>query len=428
MGVHVVGLSHHTTPLPIRERVTLDGPELHEALHALHGAGAAEVVIFSTCNRTEIYARDDADDAAAGAAHAFLRARGGLSEEDAGRFVYTRSDDAAARHLFRVVSGIDSLVLGEPQIQGQVRSAYESAASQNGRERTAGPILSRLFETALSVGGRVRAETRLGAGAASVPSAAVALARKIFGSLQGRSTVIVGAGEMGELTLQCLLDEGVSGVVVANRTAQRAENLVARLGGEAATFERLPELLRTASIVACATAAPHHVISADMVARAFREGRKEPMLLLDIALPRDVEPGAGSIDGVFLYDVDDLQQVVDSTLAQRRGEIDRADAIIGHGVSEFMTWYRGRSVVPVIQALRGHAEQLRQAELERALRSAHLDPQTAAAVDVLTKQLLNKILHAPTTRLREAAKDGREGEVAEAARYLFGLDEMGGQD
>lgn len=428
MGVHVVGLSHHTTPLPIRERVTLDGQELHEALHALHGAGAAEVVILSTCNRTEIYARDDADDAAAGAAHAFLRARGGLSEEDAGRFVYTRSNDAAARHLFRVVSGIDSLVLGEPQIQGQVRSAYESAASQNGRERTAGPILSRLFETALSVGGRVRAETRLGAGAASVPSAAVALARKIFGSLQGRSTVIVGAGEMGELTLQCLLDEGVSGVVVANRTAQRAENLVARLGGEAATFERLPELLRTASIVACATAAPHHVISADMVARAFREGRKEPMLLLDIALPRDVEPGAGSIDGVFLYDVDDLQQVVDSTLAQRRGEIDRADAIIGHGVSEFMTWYRGRSVVPVIQALRGHAEQLRQAELERALRTAHLDPETAAAVDVLTKQLLNKILHAPTTRLREAARDGREGEVAEAARYLFGLDEMGGQD
>ncbi len=428
MGVHVVGLSHHTTPLPIRERVTLDGPELHEALHALHGAGAAEVVILSTCNRTEIYARDDADDAAAGAAHAFLRARGGLSEEDAGRFVYTRSDDAAARHLFRVVSGIDSLVLGEPQIQGQVRSAYESAASQNGRERTAGPILSRLFETALSVGGRVRAETRLGAGAASVPSAAVALARKIFGSLEGRSPVIVGAGEMGELTLQCLLDEGVSGVVVANRTAQRAENLVARLGGEAATFERLPELLRTASIVACATAAPHHVISAEMVARAFREGRREPMLLLDIALPRDVEPGAGSIDGVFLYDVDDLQQVVDSTLAQRRGEIDRADAIIGQGVSEFMTWYRGRSVVPVIQALRGHAEQLRQAELERALRSAHLDPQTAAAVDVLTKQLLNKILHAPTTRLREAAREGREGEVAEAARYLFGLDEMGGQD
>lgn len=428
MAVHVVGLSHHTTPLPIRERVALEAAELDDALHSLHYAGAAEVVILSTCNRTEIYARDGADAAAVDAARDFLCTRGGLSDDDAARFVYTRSEDEAARHLFRVVSGIDSLVLGEPQIQGQVRSAYELAARQNGRGRPAGPILSRLFETALSVGGRVRAETQLGAGAASVPSAAVALARKIFGSLEGRSTVIVGAGEMSELALQCLLDEGVSGVVVANRTAQRAEALVAKYGGAAATFDRLPELLRTASIVACATAAPHHVITAEMVARAFREGRRDPMLLLDIALPRDVEPAAGSIDGVFLYDVDDLQQVVDSTLAQRRGEIERADTIIGDGVAEFMTWYRGRSVVPVIQALRGHAERLRQAELERVLRSANLDPETAATVDVLTKQLLNKILHAPTTRLREAAKDGREGEVAEAARYLFGLDEIGGTD
>ena len=253
--------------------------------------------------------------------------------------------------------------------------------------------------------------------------AAVELARKIFGSLAGRSAVIVGAGEMAELALQCLLDEGVSSVVVANRTAQRAQTVVTRHGGEAATFERLPELLRSADIVACATAAPHPVITQTMVARAFREGRREPMLLLDIALPRDVEPTASSIDGVFLYDVDDLQQVVDSTLTQRRGQIEKADGIIGDGVAEFMTWYRGRSVVPVIQALRGRAEDVRQAELERLLRSMNLDPQAAEAVDVLTKQLLNKILHAPTTRLRDAAKDGREGEVAEIARYLFGLDE-----
>lgn len=428
MAVHVVGLSHHTTPLPIRERAVLERDDLKDALHALHGTGAAEVVILSTCNRTEIYARDDADGAAAGAAQAFLRARAGLDEEEATRFLYTRSDDAAARHLFRVVSGIDSLVLGEPQIQGQVKSAYESAAAQNGRRRTVGPILARLFETALFVGGRVRAETRLGAGAASVPSAAVELARKIFGSLAGRTAAIVGAGEMAELALQCLLDEGVSSVVVANRTAQRAETLVGRHGGEAATFARMPELLHSADIVACATAAPHPVITKTMVARAFREGRREPMLLLDIALPRDVEPSAGSIDGVFLYDVDDLQQVVDSTLTQRRGEIEAADGIIGDGVAEFMTWYRGRSVVPVIRALRGRAEDVRQAELERMLRSMNLEPQAAEAVDVLTRQLLNKILHAPTTRLRDAAKDGREGEVAEIARYLFGLDDGESRD
>ncbi len=428
MAVHVIGLSHHRTPLEVRERCVVEGEDLVEGLHALQGAGSAETVILSTCNRTEIYTRDDEDEAAAGAARAYLRARGGLSEADADRYVYTHSEADAARHLFRVASGVDSLVLGEPQIQGQVRSAYEKATIQNGGPRSVGPILARLFETALAVGGRVRAETKLGAGAGSIPSAAVELARKIFGSLKGRRTVILGAGEMSELTLQCLLGTGASGVVVANRTAQRARDLVARHGGEAATFEQLPALLETADIVACATAAPHHIITEPMIARAFRDGRREPMLLLDIALPRDVDPAVGALGGVFLYDIDDLQQVVDGTMAQRRAQIEAAEQIIGEGVMEFTSWYRARTVVPVIQALRGRVEELRRAELERALRTLGLDPKAEAAVDVLTKQLLNKVLHEPTTRLREAAASGRESEVSEAARYLFGLDHVNGRD
>ena len=422
MSVHVVGLSHHTTPLDVRERCVVEGDALDAALHALRLEGGAEVVILSTCNRTEIYTRSEGG---AGVARAFLRERAGLDEDAAEQYLYTHRDGDAARHLFRVVSGIDSLVLGEPQIQGQVKGAYERAAAQNGGPRVVGPVLARLFETALFVGGRVRTETKLGVGAASVPSAAVELARKIFGSLRGRRTVVVGAGEMSELTLQCLMAEGVSSAVVANRSEQRARALVARLGGQVATFADLPGLLADADIVACATAAPHPIITEQMVARTFRDGRREPMLLLDIALPRDVEPAAGDIDGVFLYDVDDLRQVVDGTLALRRAEIDAAETIIGAGVEEFLRWYRARSVVPVIQALRGRVEALRRAELERALRSMHLGPEAAEAVDVLTRQLLNKILHAPTKRLREAAAEGRDAEVADAARYLFDLDEGG---
>lgn len=446
MAVHVVGLSHHTTPLAVRERCVVEGDALTPALHELQAAGTAEVVILSTCNRTEIYTRDDAadsqsganqsgangdanrDDAASTALHrhadvarAWLQRRARLSDAEAERFLYTHQDAQAAQHLFRVVSGIDSLVLGEPQIQGQVKHAYENATRRNGGPRAVGATLARLFETALFVGGRVRTETRLGTGAASVPSAAVALARKIFGSLKGRRTLILGAGEMSELTLRCLLAEGVSSVVVANRTEQRALDLVARHGGVAATFGRLPALLQDADIVACATAAPHHIVTESMVARVFREGRREPMLLLDIALPRDVDPVVGGISGVFLYDVDDLHQVVDGTFAQRRGEIAAAEGIIDEGVAEFVNWYRGRSVVPVIQAMRGRAEDMRRAELERAVRSLHLGPEAEAALDMVTKQMLNKVLHEPTTRLRQAAAEGRDDDVA-VARRLWGLD------
>ena len=433
----VVGMSHHETPLAIRERAVIEGDDVAAVTHAFQGLGAREIVVLSTCNRTEIYLNGGPAPAPApgpevesliGAATRLLQQRASMTDDEAGRYLYVHRGGAAARHLFRVASGLDSLVLGEPQIQGQVKATYEMAAGyRNGGPRAVGPVLARLFESALAVGARVRTETKLGAGAGSVPSAAVELARKIFGSLKGRRTVILGAGEMSELTLQCMLAEGVSSAVVANRSQQRAETLVTRYGGVAEGFDALPRLLAEADIVACATSAPHHLITEEMVARVFRDGRREPILLLDIALPRDVDPAVGTIDGVFLYDVDDLKQVVEGTLALRRAEIEAASRIVDEGVIDFVAWQRGRGAVPVIQALRGRAETIRADEVARALRTLRLSGAEGAAVaeamESVTRLMMNKLLHEPTVALRRAAEEGREEEVGDAARYLFGLED-----
>jgi glutamyl-tRNA reductase len=322
-----------------------------------------------------------------------------------------------------VVASLDSMIVGEAQIQGQVREAYGRGIEVNGDRLSVGPVLSRLFETALRVGARVRTETRLGAGAASIPAAAVALARKVFGTLRGRRAVVLGAGEMSALAFQCLNAEGVASVVVTSRTEARARELVARHGGEAASFDRLAELLRSADIVATATAAPHAILTRAVVERALAAGRRSPLLILDIALPRDVAPDVGTLDNVFLYDLDDLSRVVEGALAQRRSEVALAERIIGEGVREFLTWHHGRDVVPVIRALRGRAEQLRMRELERARRSLRdLSPEQFAAVDALTRQLMAKLLHDPTTRLRESAAEEGKQDVADLIRYLFSLD------
>jgi glutamyl-tRNA reductase len=423
MSLAVVGISHRTAPLNVRERFVVDAQASAHALRQLAAIGCTEAVLLSTCNRTELYMRAPGSQPDASALGArFLTRHAGMDELDADRYLYTLHEHGAVEHLFRVVASLDSMILGEAQIQGQVRTAYERAVATNNGDFVVGPILSRLFETALRVGGRVRSETKLGAGAASVPSASIELARKIFGDLKGRQALVLGAGEMSELTMECLRGEGVKDIMVANRTAARADEVARRLDAEAVTFEQLPALLREVDIVACATSAPHAVIDVPMVSTALAQGRRSPLLILDIALPRDVEPGVGKLPNVFLYDIDDLSQVVEGTLERRRSEIAVAETIIRDGLDDFWIWYRGRNVVPLIRELRGHIEEVRELETQRALRALqHLAPEDRAAVENLTRQLMNKVLHAPTTRLREAAARGREGDVAHAARYLFGL-------
>jgi glutamyl-tRNA reductase len=432
MSLAVVGVSHRTAPLDVRARFVVDARASSEALRRLASIGCTEAVLLSTCNRTELYMRapgSQSDAAAMGAR--FLTDHAGMEESDADRYLYTLHDAGAVEHLFRVVASLDSMILGEAQIQGQVKAAYEQAVASNSGDFVVGPVLARMFETALRVGGRVRSETRLGTGAASVPSASIELARKIFGDLSGRRALVLGAGEMSELTMECLRGEGVRDIMVANRTAARADEVARRLDATSVAFDRIPELLRHVDIVASATSAPHAVLTVPLVRDALGSGRRSPLLILDIALPRDVEPGVSDLPNIFLYDIDDLSQVVAGTLERRRSEIAVAESIIQQGISDFWSWYRGRNVVPLIRELRGRMEEVRELEVQRALRGLqHLAPEDQAAVENLTRLLMNKVLHAPMTRLREAAAQGQETDVAHAARYLFGLaaDEGGAGD
>jgi glutamyl-tRNA reductase len=422
MPVAVVGASHRTAPIELRERLAFGRAELPGALAALAGEAGGEAVVLSTCNRTEAYlAAGDGDDAIE-RARALLAERIGAGAGEG--WLYVRRDREAAQHLFRVAAGLDSMIVGEPQIQGQVREAYAAARDvAAGRGPVVGPALNRMFQTALGVGGRVRSETGLGIGAASVPSAAVELAKKIFGSLKGRRALVLGAGEMSEVTLECLRGEGVSTAVVANRTFERARELAEKWGGAAIHWEEFAAALPHVDIVICSTAAPVPVLTLDRFRAALPRGARRPLCMIDIAIPRDVDPAVGDQKNVFLYNVDDLQQIVDASLDRRRAELPAAEGIVAAGVEEFWGWYASLAVVPTIRALRDHGERVRQEEVERALgRLRHLSADDRATVDALTRSLLNKLLHAPTSRLREAAGNGRGTGVLDTVRYLFELD------
>lgn len=442
MSLAVVGISHHTAPIEVRERFVFSPRAGAEALVRLTREGVGEAVMLSTCNRTEIYIYTAGEGGGGGEGEGnagekagegrieqtieLLARQAGYTIEEARRYLYVHGGRNAAEHLFRVVTSLDSMVLGEAQIQGQVRAAYEQAAAEP-PPKVVGPVLARLFQTALSVGGRVRSETALGVGAASVPSAAIELAKKVFGSLKGRRALVLGAGEMSELALECLTAEGVRTLVVANRTEERARELAERVGGTSVRFDELPAQLPTTDIIIAATSAPHPVLTRELVERALPGGPRHPLFIVDIALPRDVEPAVDSIENVFLYDIDDLYQVVDESLERRRAEVPAAERIVAQGVDDFWRWYAGLQVVPVIQALRQRAEAVRRTEVEHALRRlAHLAPGDREAIEVLTRQLLNKVLHEPTVRLKEAAADGNAEEVLEMARFLFELGEEKG--
>lgn len=428
MGVAVVGVSHRTAPIEVRERVAFAERDVAPFLVELVDGGVAdEAVVLSTCNRTEIYAvlPDHARGEAALRDLLAARLDAAAEPEESTRFVYARRDRLAVEHLLRVSSGLDSMVVGEPQIQGQVRDAYRAASTV---AASGGPVvgatLNRLFQHALGIGGRVRSETELGIGAASVSTVGVELAKKIFGSLQGRRALVIGAGEMSESTLECLRSEGVNTTLVANRTHERAKQLADRWNGKAIPWEELGGALRDVDIAICSTAAPHPVLTLERVREWMPNGAKRPLCVIDIALPRDVDPRVGQEPNVFLYNIDDLQQIVEDNLGRRRTELPRAEAIVGTGVDEFWSWYASLAVVPTIRELRDRAESVRRAELDKAMRRLeHLPPEDRAAVEHMTRALLNKLLHSPTVRLREAAGNGRGVTAIDTVRYLFELDE-----
>jgi glutamyl-tRNA reductase len=425
MAIAVIGASHRTAPIEVRERFAMGRSEAPAVLADLVDAGvASEAVLLSTCNRSELYIVAPDLGGGATAFRSLLADRVDMSADRLSSYLYQHSDRVAVQHLFRVAAGLESMVLGEPQIQGQVREAYQIAQETRGVSgAVVGTTLNRLFQTALKVGGRVRSETEVGLGAASISSAAVELAKKIFGSLRGRNALVMGAGEMSETTLECLRAEGVRSCVVTNRTHARAVELAEKWGGRVVAWDDLGAAIRGVDIVICSTAAPHPVLSLERFRSALPKGASNPLCIIDIAIPRDVDPRVGDEPNVFLYNVDDLRQIVDDNLERRQAEIPRAEEIVGGVVEEYWAWYASLAVVPTIRDLRDRGEAVRRVEIEKTLRRlSHLSADDRKEVDALSRALLNKLLHSPTVRLREAAGNGRGTSVLDSVRYLFQLD------
>jgi glutamyl-tRNA reductase len=413
MALIAAGVSHHTAPLPLRERLVVSPGETQAvAQRILEASGAREVVLLSTCNRTEVYAVEGEADAASAIWSAFSAMLG----EDVSPFGYVHRDRDSVAHLFRVTAGIDSMILGEAQIHGQVRDAWERSRA------TSGAVLSRLFQTALMVGGRVRSETALGRGAASTSSAAVQLASKIFGSLNGRHAMVLGAGEMAELALECLVSEGVRTAIVANRTHERATALAERYQAQALHYDECWPRLADVDLLICSTAAPHAIVGVEQIAGSLKGRGDRPLCILDIAVPRDVDPAVGALSNVFLYDLDDLRTVATANIERRRDELPAAEEVIAPEVEKYWEWLAGLAAVPVLRTFRTEMDRLREAELADALRKLdHLSPRDREAIEHFSRALMNKFLHEPSVRLRAAAANGRGLGVVDALRYLFDL-------
>jgi glutamyl-tRNA reductase len=426
VSLTVIGVSHHTAPVEVRERFAFSPEEVNSALDALRPrARADEIVLVSTCNRTEFYLYPLLGTRAEGVVEAFLQQKAGPLPGPVGDFLYRHRGEAVARHLFRVSAGLDSLVTGEAEIQGQVREAYHRALEPEGHDGRSftGPVLNRLFQTALSVGGRVRSETSIAEGAASVASVAVELARKIFGRLGGKRVLVLGAGEASELVVKALGREGVEGVVVANRTYARAADLAERLRGRAVQLEEIHAALAETDIVVSSTGAPHALITPKTLEQAFPGGLGRPLLLVDIAIPRDVAPEVGRDPRAFLYNVDDLRQIVDENLARRKDVLVDAEHIVDSEAAEFEAWFQSLEVVPAIRRLRERAEEMRAAEMARlAGRIEGLDPEVQDELEAFSRRLMNKLLHEPTVRIREGAAAGRGEDVLDAFGLLFGYE------
>jgi glutamyl-tRNA reductase len=378
---------------------------------------AREQVVLSTCNRAEIYAAGDTD-ATGEALERFFSEYHGVPHAQIAEHLYTRKGPDAARHLFRVAAGLDSLVVGEPQILGQVKTAYSAATEHH----CTGALTNRLFHSAFTVGKKVRTDTGLGEGAVSVSYAAIALAKKIFGDLKGLSVLILGAGEMAKLTGVHLQAQQVQQITIASRTLQTAQGLAGHLGGRAVPWTDLDEALAAADIVVTATGATEPVLTRPRIDDIMRRRRSRPLFIIDIALPRDVEAAAGDLDQVFLYNIDDLQAIVKENLARRSAELTRAEGIVEDEVGKFASWMQSREIIPTVVALRQRFEAIRQSELNRLEgKMSALPPEARQRVDEITHLIVEKLLLTPTEQLKSVSDEAMIVAYADALNRLFGL-------
>lgn len=395
-----LGLNHQTAPLAIRSRVVFHVERLHDALGELKRGPAQEAAILSTCNRTELYVSAGKESETAGALSQWLARYHRLAPGALQPYLYTLPNEQAVRHAFRVAAGLDSMVVGEPQILGQMKEAARAAESAG----TLGSLLHRLFQRSFAVAKEVRSTTQIGAASVSMAAAAVKLAARIFPSLKDQSVLLIGAGEMIELTATHFAAQAPARITVANRTLERAERLAARFNAGAIELRALAEHLQDYDIIVSCTASSLPILGKGLVERALRARRRRPMFMVDLAVPRDIEQEAGELDDVFLYTVDDLAGIVSANLDSRRAALEQAEAIIDSQVGRFMHWMQLREGVPLIRALREEADAARRAELERALKALGRGEDPAAVVEALSRSLTNKLLHGPTQALSETLK------------------------
>jgi glutamyl-tRNA reductase len=419
MHVFLLGVSHQTAPIDVREQLDFSSRDVGAAVEALAAHySAGEAVVLSTCNRSEIYVASDDPARARQELVDFLGKYHGLPREAFESHIFVHADEDATRHLFRVAAGLDSLVVGEPQILGQVKDAFQVAATR----QCVGPVLTRLFHSSFGVGKRVRSETALGEGAISVGFAAVALARKIFGRLDGRRVLVVGAGEISTLTAQHLRAQGVGDIVITSRTAAHAEALAVDVDGRAIPWSDLRAALAPADIVITATGSPRPILTRADIEAVTDRRRGEQLFIIDIAVPRDVEASVGEMEQVFLYNVDDLQAIVQENLSRRSSEIDRAESIVGEEVERFAAWRRSRGAVPTVVALRQRFEEIRRAELQRLdHKLGGLTPEARASVDEVTRLIVEKLLLTPTAQLKALPDEETQIAYTEAVNRLFEL-------
>jgi len=410
MALYALGLNHQTAPLDIRERVVFHVERMRDALGELRRSLASEAAILSTCNRTELYLAAEQPAAATD----WLAKYHSLRTDDISPYLYTLTREQAVRHAFRVASGLDSMVLGEPQILGQMKDAVREAQAAG----TLGTVLHKLFQRSFAVAKEVRSNTQVGANSVSMAAATVKLAARIFPSLHEQKVLFIGAGEMIELCATHFAAQGPARIAVANRTLERAGALAHRFNGQALELKALGDQLHEYDVVVSCTASSLPILGKGLVERALRARRRRPMFMVDLAVPRDIEPEVAELDDVFLYTVDDLGEIVAANLDARRSAVEQAEAIIETQVGQFMHWMQVRETVPLIRALREQAEQARQHELERALKLLQRGEDPKQVLEAMSQGLANKLLHPPTQALNEAAGEERE-RLSETVARLF---------
>jgi glutamyl-tRNA reductase len=421
MEILCIGLNHETAPVAVRERLALTGSSLQETLQWVRDLpGIQEALILSTCNRVEFYlVTDQASRQVDPVIREHIAKRFGIGGEDWEQCHYQYGYHQAIAHLFRVTSGMDSMVIGEPQITGQVKEAYRQAVHQ----KAVGTLLNRLFHRSFHVSKRVRTETELAARAVSVSYVAVELARKIFGDLSDREALLAGAGEMAELAARHLASHGIASILVASRTLENARRLAESFEGEAIPLESIGEYLTRVDILICSTAAPEYILRADQIREAMRTRRQRPVFIIDIAVPRNIDPEVDAIENVYLYDIDDLQNVLQANLEERKKELKRAEIIVQEEVRSFLGWVSNLDLVPTITSLRERTERIRTGELEKALSllQTPVSEEDKKTIDAMTQAIVNKILHDPVSALKNAEEKGDTLGLVDALQRLFSL-------